>query len=260
MGVLAGKVAVVTGAGRGIGREMALDFAREGARVVVNDLGGAPDGTGGTRIADEVVAEIRSIGGEAVSNYDSVATVEGGQRILKSALDAFGACDILVNNAGHPARPHHLQDGGGRLGRGDRGAPEGSLLLLAALRELHPRHEPAGLPHRQLLVGVGPVRELRPDQLRRRQGRHRGLQPRARQGAREVRLHREHDLAGRGHAAHDPADAGPRRARARREPRAEPGADRAGRDLALLAQGAALHGADHQRDVAARSASCSSPP
>jgi NAD(P)-dependent dehydrogenase (short-subunit alcohol dehydrogenase family) len=100
MGVLAGKIAVVTGAGRGIGREMALDFAREGARVVVNDLGGAPDGTGAARIADEVVGEIRALGGEAVANFDSVATVEGGQRILKSALDAFGACDILVNNAG----------------------------------------------------------------------------------------------------------------------------------------------------------------
>ncbi len=100
MGVLAGKIAVVTGAGRGIGREMALDFAREGARVVVNDLGGAPDGTGAARIADEVVAEIQALGGEAVSNFDSVATVEGGQRILKTALDAFGGCDILVNNAG----------------------------------------------------------------------------------------------------------------------------------------------------------------
>jgi NAD(P)-dependent dehydrogenase (short-subunit alcohol dehydrogenase family) len=100
MGVLAGKIAVVTGAGRGIGREMALDFAREGARVVVNDLGGAPDGTGAARIADEVASEIKALGGEAVSNFDSVATVEGGQRILKSALDAFGGCDILINNAG----------------------------------------------------------------------------------------------------------------------------------------------------------------
>jgi NAD(P)-dependent dehydrogenase (short-subunit alcohol dehydrogenase family) len=100
MGVLAGKIAIVTGAGRGIGREMALDFAREGARVVVNDLGGAPDGTGAARIAEEVVAEIQALGGEAVPSFDSVATVEGGQRILKTALDAFGACDILVNNAG----------------------------------------------------------------------------------------------------------------------------------------------------------------
>jgi NAD(P)-dependent dehydrogenase (short-subunit alcohol dehydrogenase family) len=100
MGVLSGRIAIVTGAGRGIGRELALDFAREGARVVVNDLGGAADGTGAARIADDVVAECKALGAEAVANYDSVATVEGGQRILKSALDAFGACDILVNNAG----------------------------------------------------------------------------------------------------------------------------------------------------------------
>jgi NAD(P)-dependent dehydrogenase (short-subunit alcohol dehydrogenase family) len=100
MGVLAGKIAIVTGAGRGIGREMALDFAREGARVVVNDLGGAPDGTGAARIADEVVAEIKALGGEAVANFDSVATVEGGRRILETALGAFGGCDILINNAG----------------------------------------------------------------------------------------------------------------------------------------------------------------
>src|ERR1700759_2625083 len=100
MGVLTGKVAIVTGSGRGIGRGIALMFAREGAAVVVNDLGSNTDGSGGSSIADEVVGEIERGGGRAVANYDSVATVDGGQRIFKAALDAFGKLDILVNNAG----------------------------------------------------------------------------------------------------------------------------------------------------------------
>jgi NAD(P)-dependent dehydrogenase (short-subunit alcohol dehydrogenase family) len=100
MKVLDGKIAVVTGAGRGIGREIALDFARQGARVVVNDLGAAADGTGAARVADEVVAEIQKLGGEAVANYDSVATVAGGDAIFRAAVDAFGGLDVLVNNAG----------------------------------------------------------------------------------------------------------------------------------------------------------------
>ena len=100
MGVLDGKVAAVTGAGRGIGRGVSLMFAQEGAKVVVNDLGGGTDGTDRSTVADEVVDEIRSAGGEAVANYESVATVEGGQGIFQTALDSFGALDILVNNAG----------------------------------------------------------------------------------------------------------------------------------------------------------------
>jgi len=100
MGVLDGKTAIVTGAGRGIGREIALYLAGEGAKVVVNDLGGATDGTGESKIADEVVAEIEAAGGEAAPSYDTVATVDGGQAIFQTAIDRFGGLDILVNNAG----------------------------------------------------------------------------------------------------------------------------------------------------------------
>ncbi|MCB2147646.1 MAG: SDR family NAD(P)-dependent oxidoreductase [Deltaproteobacteria bacterium] len=96
------RVAIVTGAGAGLGRTYALELARRGARVVVNDLGGSRDGAGGgsSSPADRVVEEIRAAGGEAVANYDSVATAEGGANIVKTALDAFGTVDILINNAG----------------------------------------------------------------------------------------------------------------------------------------------------------------
>jgi NAD(P)-dependent dehydrogenase (short-subunit alcohol dehydrogenase family)/acyl dehydratase len=97
-----GRVAIVTGAGAGLGRIYALELARRGARVVVNDLGGARDGSGkgSKNPADQVVAEIQALGGEAVANYDSVASVEGGENIVRTALDAFGTVDILINNAG----------------------------------------------------------------------------------------------------------------------------------------------------------------
>jgi len=95
------KVAIVTGAGGGLGRSYALELARRGARVVVNDLGGAIDGTGGSnRPADLVVREITDRGGEAVANYDSVATPESGAAIVQTALDAYGTVDVVINNAG----------------------------------------------------------------------------------------------------------------------------------------------------------------
>ena len=95
------RVAIVTGAGAGLGRAYALELGRLGAKVVVNDLGGARDGTGGgTSAADQVVEEIKSSGGEAMANYDSVATAEGGQAIVDAAIQAFGKVDIVINNAG----------------------------------------------------------------------------------------------------------------------------------------------------------------
>jgi len=95
------KVAVVTGAGGGLGRTHALLLASRGAKIVVNDLGGAADGTGaGTTMAEKVVEEIKAAGGEAVPNYDSVATMEGGANIIKTAMDSYGRVDIVINNAG----------------------------------------------------------------------------------------------------------------------------------------------------------------
>ena len=100
MSSLKDKVAIITGAGRGIGKESALFLAKEGAKVLVNDLGANPDGSGEDKIADEVVEEITSLGGEALANYESVDSYEGGKNIFESALNEFGAVDILVNNAG----------------------------------------------------------------------------------------------------------------------------------------------------------------
>src|ERR1700676_3854381 len=98
MGALEGRVAIITGAGRGIGREHALLFAAEGAKVVVNDLGSAADGTGDDRTpAEQVVDEIRAIGGEALANTDNVADWAGCHRLVNAAIETFGDLHILVN-------------------------------------------------------------------------------------------------------------------------------------------------------------------
>jgi len=101
MGALDGRVVIITGAGRGLGREHALLFAKEGAMVVVNDLGGGPDGTGSDKTAaEQVVDEIHALGGAAVANGDNVADWDGAKRLIDSAVEAFGDLHVLVNNAG----------------------------------------------------------------------------------------------------------------------------------------------------------------
>ena len=101
MGALDGRVAIITGAGRGIGREHALLFAAEGAKLVINDLGGAVDGSGDDRSpAQQVVDEIKEMGGEAVANGDNIADWEGGQRLINTAIETYGDLNVLVNNAG----------------------------------------------------------------------------------------------------------------------------------------------------------------
>ena len=124
-----GKVAIITGAGGGLGREHALLLASRGALVVVNDLGGAVDGTGSDEgAAERVVDEIKAAGGEAVADTNSVATPEGGAAIVQTAIDAFGKVDIVINNAGILRdKAFHNMDAR-PAGPGARRAPEGRLL------------------------------------------------------------------------------------------------------------------------------------
>src|SRR6184192_3114095 len=101
MGLLEGKIAIITGSGGGIGREHTLLFAREGAKIVVNDLGSDRHGGGkGGEMADKTVTDIKGAGGDAVANYDSVATREGADGLIWSALNKYGKLDVLMNNAG----------------------------------------------------------------------------------------------------------------------------------------------------------------
>ena len=201
MGLLDGRVAIVTGSGRGIGREFALCFASEGASVVVNDVGVSLDGRGTEEDpAAQVCKEIEAAGGHAVPNYDSVTDFDGARSIVQTAVDAFGTVDILVNNAGI-VRDRTLL----KMDESDFDAVVAVHLkgTFNCTRHAARGDEGQGLrpDHQHHVVGRA-ARQLRPDELRRGQGRHHGHDVRVVDGARPLRHHRERGRAV-GRDAHD---------------------------------------------------------
>jgi hypothetical protein len=195
-----GKVAIVTGAGHGLGRAHALELARRGAKVVVNDLGSNVDGTGGSsEAARSVVEEIKSMGGEAIANGGSVADPQGAQSMVDDAMNAWGRIDVLINNAGilRDKSFKNLTMEDFRLVTGSpphrhRAGDQGRLA----------DPERAGIrPHRGHHLRLGPVGQLRPDQLQRGQAGHRRLHEHAGQGRRqEEHPHQCHRAHRRAHA------------------------------------------------------------
>ena len=207
MGLFDGKVAIVTGAGRGIGRSHALLLASEGAAVVVNDLGGSSDGEGADATpAQQVVDEIAAKGGRAVANYDSVSSWTGAEAMVQQAVDEFGGLDVLVNNAGILRDKMSFNMDEAEWDSGHRRPPQRPLRHLALRRRVLARalegdrraREREDREHR---VGVGALRQRRPGELRRRQGRHRVDDDRHGPRARAHRRARERDLPGRADAA-----------------------------------------------------------
>ena len=204
MGLFDGKVAIVTGAGRGIGRSESLLLASEGAKVVVNDLGGSGAGEGADSTpAQEVVDEITAAGGEAVANYDDCSSWTGGEAMVQQAIDSFGRSRRAHLQRRHPARQDELQHVRGGVRRGDPRPPQGSLRP-DPLRGLLLAHEGEGdgrvrrRRDRHHGVGVGSLRQRRPDQLRGGQGRHREHDHRARPRARALGRAGQLDRTGRG--------------------------------------------------------------
>ncbi len=209
MGLLDGKVVLVTGAGAGIGRADALLFAKEGAKVVVNDPGCARDGSGESDAADRVVDEIRSAGGQAVANKRPVGTFAAAEEIVGAAVQGVRRPRRTGQQRGHPARSHRAQAVGGGMVGGARRPPHRHLLLPAGGGA---RDEGPGprRPHHQHDLDRRAARQLRPVQLLGGQGRHLRPHPHRGDGA---RAQPDHGQRGLPHRLH-PHDLGqPRRHR-----------------------------------------------
>ena len=193
-----GQVAVVTGAGRGLGRQYALLLAERGARVVVNDLGGSVTGDGaGGNPANDTAQEIKDNGGEAVADTNSVATPEGGQAIIDTAVNTWGRVDILINNAGT------VSDADFDDMTEERLSPLVDVHLKGAFFVTRPAwkvmRQQKLRPHRQHVFGGGHPRRAADDQLRRRQDRDHRADPRADGRSGRPRHQGQRDRAGRRH-------------------------------------------------------------
>ena len=211
--LLEGKVAIITGAGRGIGREEALLMAKHGAKVVVNDLGAHFDGTGSAddSPAQQVVNEIKKAGGEAVANGESVTDFKGAKRIVECAIDTFGKLNIVVNNAGI-LRDRMIfnmgeEDWDAVIGVHLKGTFNMSRHACEYWREEHKKGNVLNGRIINTVVRRRPARQRRPDQLRRRQGRRRADGDRHGRRDAEVRRHLQRHRAGRAHAPHGRGDA-----------------------------------------------------
>jgi NAD(P)-dependent dehydrogenase (short-subunit alcohol dehydrogenase family) len=205
-GLCEGRVAIVTGAGRGIGREHALSLARHGAKVVVNDLGGNVDGSGGDiSPAQQVVNEIIEMGGEAVANGDNVADWEGAQRMINTAIETFGDLHALVNNAGI-LRDRVLanmteEEWDSVINVHLKGTFAPSRWAVAYWRERAKAGQAGQRADRQHHVGVGHLRQSRPSELRRSEGGDRRVHEHRRPRSGALRRDGQRGWARRSHAA-----------------------------------------------------------
>ena len=197
-----GKVVIVTGAGRGIGRGHAIEFARQGAKVVVNDHGGETDGTGSDQsVAAQVVTEIQAMGGEAVANGDDISEWEGARRLVNTAVETFGELHVVVNNAGilRDRMLTNMTEGEWdsvikvHLKGHIRADPLGRGLLAGTIQGQRFRGRRSDHQHQQ---HVGAVRQPRTGELRRGQGRHRFLDDHRGSRACPIRCDRERGFTG----------------------------------------------------------------
>ena len=217
-GICEGRVCIVTGAGRGIGREHALMLAGQGAKIVVNDLGGAMDGEGDEAgPAQQVVDEIEAMGGEAVANSDDISDFDAaGRELVQQAVDHFGRLDVLVNNAGILRDRMLVNMTEAEWDAVIKVHLKGTFGPVALRRRPLARAVEGGRrrrrPHHQHQLAVGHLRQRRPDQLRRGQGRHRRVHDHRRDGAGPLRRHRQRHRPGGAH----PHDREPRHGPARR--------------------------------------------